>query len=214
MAVTTLCVLLLSLGPLRSRCGCASHPGLCAHVAPHVCASLLPIPVRVTELCERCSPPESPGAPCVRSSTSSTAHRAPGSSRRRGTLGGVLQRGLAGCRRATVRCSRSWRRCATASAPGAAARGTGRGASPGSRPSVHLNRAISRVGVRWPGTTTARSATSPGVPAAIALEALGVGRIAGGTMNIVGKLAAVPCSTRRTTRSWRSAPCTECSARA
>ncbi|MEV1079089.1 class I SAM-dependent methyltransferase [Streptomyces sp. NPDC050211] len=70
--------------------------------------------------------------------------------------------------------------------------GTGRGAS--RLPSApHLNRTIAELAAVSGGD---RDAAERNVAQAfrllIALEALGVGRIAGGTMNIVGKLSAVP----------------------
>ncbi|MFF1683423.1 class I SAM-dependent methyltransferase [Streptomyces sp. NPDC058256] len=70
--------------------------------------------------------------------------------------------------------------------------GTGRGAS--RLPSApHLNRTIKELAeVAGGDKADAERNVAQAFRLLIALEALGVGRIAGGTMNIVGKLAAVP----------------------
>ncbi|MFI6941371.1 class I SAM-dependent methyltransferase [Streptomyces sp. NPDC050418] len=70
--------------------------------------------------------------------------------------------------------------------------GTGRGAS--RLPSApHLNRTISELTeVTGAGQEAVERTVAQAFRLLIALEALGVGRIAGGTMNIVGKLSAVP----------------------
>lgn len=47
----------------------------------------------------------------------------------------------------------------------------------------------------------------------IALESLGVGRLAGSTSNVCGKLATVPLLSPRTAMFSKSAPCTGCSPR-
>ncbi|MEU9285271.1 class I SAM-dependent methyltransferase [Streptomyces sp. NPDC048275] len=69
--------------------------------------------------------------------------------------------------------------------------GTGRGAS--RLPSApHLNRTIKELAQVAGDKDDAERNVAQAFRLLIALEALGVGRIAGGTMNIVGKLAAVP----------------------
>ncbi|NGO76218.1 class I SAM-dependent methyltransferase [Streptomyces sp. YC504] len=70
--------------------------------------------------------------------------------------------------------------------------GTGRGAS--RLPSApHLNRTIGELAeVTGAEREAAERTVAQAFRLLIALEALGVGRIAGGTMNIVGKLSAVP----------------------
>ncbi|MFJ4830235.1 class I SAM-dependent methyltransferase [Streptomyces sp. NPDC088747] len=69
--------------------------------------------------------------------------------------------------------------------------GTGRGAS--RLPSApHLNRTISELAEVTGDREGAERNTAQAFRLLIAMEALGVGRIAGGTMNIVGKLSAVP----------------------
>ncbi|GAB2724820.1 class I SAM-dependent methyltransferase [Streptomyces bullii] len=69
--------------------------------------------------------------------------------------------------------------------------GTGRGAS--RLPSApHLHRTITELTRVTGNDEHAERAVAQAFRLLIALEALGVGRIAGGTMNICGKLAAVP----------------------
>jgi hypothetical protein len=69
--------------------------------------------------------------------------------------------------------------------------GTGRGAS--RLPSApHLNRAIAELAQVTGDKEGAERNVAQAFRLLIAMEALGVGRIAGGTMNIVGKLSAVP----------------------
>ncbi|MBO7935353.1 class I SAM-dependent methyltransferase [Streptomyces sp. S9] len=69
--------------------------------------------------------------------------------------------------------------------------GTGRGAS--RLPSApHLNRTIAELAEVTGKPEAAEGAVAQAFRLLVAMEALGVGRIAGGTMNIVGKLAAVP----------------------
>ncbi|MFE9763276.1 class I SAM-dependent methyltransferase [Streptomyces sp. NPDC005808] len=69
--------------------------------------------------------------------------------------------------------------------------GTGRGSS--RLPSApHLNRAISELAEVTGDRDGAERNVAQAFRLLIAMEALGVGRIAGGTMNIVGKLSAVP----------------------
>ncbi|MEX3103350.1 class I SAM-dependent methyltransferase [Streptomyces sp. V2] len=69
--------------------------------------------------------------------------------------------------------------------------GTGRGVSrmPGGE---HLDKAIGELTVVTGDREGAERAVAQAFRLLIAVEALGVGRIAGGTMNIVGKLSAVP----------------------
>ncbi|GAB7104249.1 class I SAM-dependent methyltransferase [Streptomyces phaeofaciens JCM 4814] len=69
--------------------------------------------------------------------------------------------------------------------------GTGRGAS--RLPSApHLNRTIAELAEVTGNEERAEGTVAQAFRLLIAMEALGVGRIAGGTMNIVGKLSAVP----------------------
>ncbi|MET9059966.1 class I SAM-dependent methyltransferase [Streptomyces antibioticus] len=69
--------------------------------------------------------------------------------------------------------------------------GTGRGAS--RLPSApHLDRTIAELAEVTGKPEAAEGAVAQAFRLLVAMEALGVGRIAGGTMNIVGKLAAVP----------------------
>ncbi|MFE8016663.1 class I SAM-dependent methyltransferase [Streptomyces antibioticus] len=69
--------------------------------------------------------------------------------------------------------------------------GTGRGAS--RLPSApHLNRTIAELAEVTGKPEAAEGTVAQAFRLLVAMEALGVGRIAGGTMNIVGKLAAVP----------------------
>jgi len=69
--------------------------------------------------------------------------------------------------------------------------GTGRGAS--RLPSAtHLNRAITELARVTGDKDGAERSVAQAFRLLITMEALGVGRIAGGTMNIVGKLSAVP----------------------
>ncbi|MET8974616.1 class I SAM-dependent methyltransferase [Streptomyces sp. NPDC004539] len=69
--------------------------------------------------------------------------------------------------------------------------GTGRGVSrmPGAE---HLDKAIDQLTVVTGDREGSERALAQAFRLLIAVEALGVGRIAGGTMNIVGKLSAVP----------------------
>ncbi|WP_075661218.1 hypothetical protein, partial [Streptomyces acidiscabies] len=69
--------------------------------------------------------------------------------------------------------------------------GTGRGVSrmPGGE---HLDKAIRELTVVTGDREGSERAVAQAFRLLIAVEALGVGRIAGGTMNIVGKLSAVP----------------------
>ncbi|MFF8970536.1 class I SAM-dependent methyltransferase [Streptomyces sp. NPDC014995] len=69
--------------------------------------------------------------------------------------------------------------------------GTGRGVS--RLPSAsHLDRAIAELAAVTGDRDGAERTVAQAFRLLIAMEALGVGRIAGGTMNIVGKLSAVP----------------------
>ncbi|SMF52220.1 class I SAM-dependent methyltransferase [Streptomyces sp. Amel2xC10] len=69
--------------------------------------------------------------------------------------------------------------------------GTGRGAS--RLPSApHLDRTIAELAEVTGKPEAAEGTVAQAFRLLVAMEALGVGRIAGGTMNIVGKLAAVP----------------------